>query len=204
MSSRHSPYPRKTSGDTTGSKTSWASSGSRENKGNHKNPSFSTASRPFLTRQQKKEILKPRALRKDPPKVFCATHRADSPDAPAVCGFFWHSNRIAGKGTDWIFTRGKQLFQERAKNNVIDWDMARDLLFSFKRECDQWYRNMLYHFRLGEPCDKCNYWDGAYRKYCARVNADYEKEINATSASQELTDEEAAAALDAAMADASH
>lgn len=84
------------------------------------------------------------------------------------CGFYWHSTRIAKKGTDYIFSEGKQSFQKRAKENKVEWNDVREILFEMKKSVDQMYRNMLWHFRHSD-CERCKYWDEMYATHLAKV-----------------------------------
>lgn len=70
-----------------------------------------------------------------------------------------------------------------------DWERVREILFVQKKHLDQYYRNMMYHFRFSE-CNKCTYWDDVYKKHLANVDT--------VSNSTEITDEEMLAAADAA------
>lgn len=109
--------------------------------------------------------------------------------AGSYCGFYWHSTRIARKGTDGIFNTYKAKFQEIAICNKIDWDQTRELLFSFKKEIDQCYRNMMYHFRHSPQCENCKYWDDVYTRHLAKAT---EPAYNpcVTQGGDEVTDEE--------------
>lgn len=107
-----------------------------------------------------------------------------------MCGFYYHSTRLARVGTDWIFNEGKPIFQSHAINNLITWDVAREMLFSFKKFIDQKYRNIMYHGMRSENCDKCNYWDNVYLEHLANVESACNTSI------QDVTDEEM---LEAAM-----
>ncbi|QKV09258.1 NP1 [Squirrel bocaparvovirus] len=142
-----------------------------------KTQQFSTASR---TSQRKKS-------KTTPYEVF-ARHMAEHKPDLGYCGFYWHSTRLARKGTDYIFTESKQEFQKRAKDNKINWEDAREMLFMYKKTFDQLYRNMLYHFR-NTKCTRCDYWDDVYLKHLAHVNS-------SDSQNKELTDQEM---LEAAM-----
>lgn len=82
----------------------------------------------------------------------------------------------------------KQSFQSLAVENKINWEQTRELLFEFKKMLDRYYRNMMYHFALGEYCENCEYWDDVYKRHLANVDS--------PSVSTELTDEEI---LEAAM-----
>lgn len=77
---------------------------------------------------------------------------------------------MARKGTEYIYNHSQMSFQKIAKNNVIEWDQCKELLFDFKKMIDQCYRNMMWHFSHGEGCMKCKYWDEVYSKHLARVN----------------------------------
>lgn len=95
-----------------------------------------------------------------------AEHKPDM----GYCGFYWHSTRLARKGTDFIFTEGKQEFQKRAKDNKVEWGDVREILFLYKKTFDQLYRNMLYHFR-NTDCKRCDYWDDVYLQHLAHVQS---------------------------------
>lgn len=84
------------------------------------------------------------------------------------CGYYWHSTRLARRGTETIFGLMKQKFQEKAKDNQLGWEEVKELLFFFKKEQDQGYRNMMWHF-LNTECEKCTFWDGVYRTTTANV-----------------------------------
>lgn len=112
----------------------------------------------------------------------------NAPDM-SYCGFYWHSTRLARKGTDLIFNLCKQEFQKRMNDNKVEWGDVREILFMLKKEMDQGYRNMLWHFRYTQ-CEKCTYWDDVYSKHLANVKSE---------CPQELTDQEmleAASAMD--------
>ncbi|QEV86959.1 NP1 [Bocaparvovirus carnivoran6] len=144
-------------------------------KGNHQ--SHSTASSHCLTMTHfvKKIEKHPRALKpvksnKTTPIDVFMHHRAKEQDVcPPFCGFYWHSTRLARMGTDYIFNIAKGKFQEMSKNNVISWDQCRDMLFDFKKMLDFKYRSMLWHFAMGENCDKCTYWDKVYSAHLAHI-----------------------------------
>lgn len=108
-------------------------------------------------------------------------HRARSGCTESFCGFYWHSTRIANKGTNDIFNTMKQSFQSRAIDGKVDWEGTREILFEQKKTLDRYYRNMMYHFALGGQCDKCIYWDDVYKKHLANVD---------TAPPADLTDEE--------------
>lgn len=112
----------------------------------------------------------------DPFKIFPA-HAAKTGCSKAFCGYYWHSRRLAKKGTDWIYDEGKKMFQSKAKNNKVEWGEVREMLFSLKKMIDQSYRNMLWHFGKSE-CEKCNYWDEVYLKAIANVTNDSSQEID--------------------------
>ena len=107
------------------------------------------------------------AKRANPATVF-SEHRKREGVEVDLCGFYYHSTRIAGKGTRWIFDVGKKEFQSVARQNCITWDQCRELLFTYKRCLDNMYRSMMYHFRFTE-CQKCPYWDDVYRQHLANV-----------------------------------
>lgn len=69
-----------------------------------------------------------------------------------------------------------------------NWEQTREILFEQKKLLDQWYRNMMYHFRFTK-CDNCDYWDDVYRKHLANCD---------TVSNTEITDEEMLAVIDAA------
>lgn len=71
-----------------------------------------------------------------------------------------------------IFNDCKQLFQEKAKNGKIGWDNHRECLFKFKQTLDQCYRNMLWHFRYTNNCERCVFWDEVYKRHLAKINDD--------------------------------
>ena len=108
-----------------------------------------------------------KAKRANPAQVFAEHKKREGIDID-FCGFYYHSTRIAGKGTRYIFDLAKKDFQSVSKNNCITWDQHRELLFSYKRCLDNMYRSMMYHFRFTE-CHKCGYWDDMYRQHLANV-----------------------------------
>nr|AHK26982.1 NP1 [Porcine bocavirus 3] len=122
--------------------------------------SGSAAGNPWKSRK----TAKPRA---NPAQVF-AEHRKREGIQFDFCGFYYHSTRIASKGTRYIFDMAKKDFQSVAKQNCVTWDQHRELLFTFKRCLDNMYRSMMYHFRF-TPCQKCEYWDDFYRQHLANV-----------------------------------
>nr|ASW21301.1 NP1 [Human bocavirus] len=132
--------------------------------------------------------------RTNPYTVF-SQHRANHPDAPGWCGFYWHSTRLARDGTNCIFNEMKQEFQELQINGKITWDNVRELLFSQKKKLDQKYRNMLYHFRHSTDCPRCDYWDNVYRRHLAHVSS---------QESEEVTDEEMLSAVESMDTNASN
>lgn len=121
-------------------------------------------------------------MKTTPWEVF-SQHKAISGTDVQTCGFYWHSTRLARAGTDYIFNKGKQDFQSRCKNNKADWPDVREILFNFKKYIDQNYRNIMWHFSKGQPCNRCLYWDNVYSEHLAKVTS---------VPSQELTDEEMA------------
>nr|AHK26967.1 NP1 [Porcine bocavirus 3] len=108
------------------------------------------------------------AKRANPAQVFAEHRKREGIDLD-FCGFYYHSTRIAGKGTRYIFDMAKKDFQSVARNNCITWDQHRELLFTYKRCLDNMYRSMMYHFRFTE-CHKCDYWDNMYRQHLAGVS----------------------------------
>nr|QPO14346.1 nonstructural protein [Bovine parvovirus 1]QPO14350.1 nonstructural protein [Bovine parvovirus 1] len=164
---------------------SWGSWRSRE-----KNQSSSTASKPYQKATRKETATK--KTKHTPFNVFSA-HRALSKTDLQFCGFYWHSTRLASKGTNEIFNELKQSFQSKAIDGKLNWEGVRELLFEQKKCLDTWYRNMMYHFALGGDCEKCDYWDDVYKKHLANVDT--------YSVAEEITDSEmleAAEAVDAA------
>lgn len=115
-------------------------------------------------RWKSSKMVKPRA---NPAQVF-AEHRKREGIQFDFCGFYYHSTRIASKGTRYIFDMAKKDFQSVAKQNCVTWDQHRELLFTFKRCLDNMYRSMMYHFRFTD-CQKCGYWDDFYRQHLANV-----------------------------------
>nr|AGS15086.1 NP1 [Porcine bocavirus] len=107
------------------------------------------------------------AKRQNPATVFSEHKKREGIDIN-FCGFYYHSTRVAGRGTQWIFDVGKREFQSVARQNCITWDQCRELLFTYKRCLDHMYRSMMWHFRF-TPCDKCDYWDDFYRQHLAGV-----------------------------------
>lgn len=116
------------------------------------------------------------------PWVVFSEHKAKTGTDLQFCGFYYHSTRLARNGTDWIFNKGKPLFQSKSKNNVCEWGEVREILFEFKKWIDQGYRNMMWHFKNGQPCIRCGYWDDVYGQHLANITH--------TSADQDVTDEE--------------
>nr|AKH60195.1 NP1 [Porcine bocavirus] len=125
------------------------------------------------------------AKKQNPATVFMEHKKREGLDMD-LCGFYYHSTRIAGKGTRWIFDVGKKEFQSVARQNCITWDQCRELLFTYKRCLDTMYRSMMYHFRFTE-CQKCLYWDDFYRQHLAGVTP---PETVAPSSIGELSDVE--------------
>ena len=121
----------------------------------------------------------------NPYEVF-SQHMARFKPDKSYCGFYWHSCRLARRGTDYIFTEGMRDFQKRCKDNKCEWKDVREILFGLKKVLDQGYRNMMYHFRHTQ-CEKCNYWDEVYKMHLANVSP-------SETEPQELTDEEILAA----------
>nr|AWW25130.1 NP1 [Porcine bocavirus] len=123
--------------------------------------------------------------RANPAQVFAEHRKREGIDLD-FCGFYYHSTRIAGKGTRYIFDMAKKDFQSVARNNCVTWDQHRELLFTYKRCLDNMYRSMMYHFRFTE-CHKCDYWDNMYRQHLAGVSP---PETVAPSSVGELSDVE--------------
>ncbi|ATV81495.1 NP1 [Rhinolophus sinicus bocaparvovirus 2] len=107
------------------------------------------------------------AKKQNPAQVFAEHKKREGLDVD-FCGFYYHSTRIAGKGTRWIFDVGKKEFQSVARQNCITWDQCRELLFTYKRCLDTMYRSIMYHFKF-TPCQKCPFWDDVYRQHLANV-----------------------------------
>ncbi|AGL09953.1 hypothetical protein [Bat bocavirus XM30] len=103
------------------------------------------------------------------PWAVFSEHRAKTGAGIGYCGFYYHSTRLARAGTDWIFNKGKPLFQSKCTNNVCEWSDVREILFDFKKWIDQSYRNMMWHFKHGQPCARCAYWDDVYGQHLANV-----------------------------------
>nr|AOX47656.1 NS1 [Rhinolophus sinicus bocaparvovirus] len=122
---------------------------------------------------------------KETPLDVFMRYRSEHPDAPALCGFYWHSTRLTRAGTDMIFNKLQGDFQAQATGGMINWDQCKELLFSIKKDLDQRYRNMLWHFSQGGACERCQYWDNVYQAHQAKVQL--ERELNVVS---ELTDQE--------------
>lgn len=68
-----------------------------------------------------------------------------------------------------IFNKCQSDFQAVATGGMIDWNKCKELLFGLKKEMDQKYRNMMWHFSQGEPCERCKFWDNVYKAEQARV-----------------------------------
>nr|QBA84453.1 MAG: NP1 [Porcine bocavirus 3] len=183
-SNRFSPYSRiqarepRVERSTTGTEHGTSSSERMET---DPKPGSSSQSTKFFERERKEsssqnsgsavgsawkrsKMVKPRA---NPAQVF-AEHRKREGINLDFCGFYYHSTRIAGKGTRYIFDMAKKDFQSVARNNCVTWDQHRELLFTYKRCLDNMYRSMMYHFRFTE-CHKCDYWDDFYRQHLAGV-----------------------------------
>nr|QBA84373.1 MAG: NP1 [Porcine bocavirus 3] len=133
----------------------------REQRGSSSQSSGSLAG----NRWKSSKMAKPK---QNPATVFMEHKKREGLDMD-LCGFYYHSTRIAGKGTRWIFDVGKKEFQSVARQNCITWDQCRELLFTYKRCLDNMYRSMMYHFRFTE-CHKCHYWDDFYRQHLAGVS----------------------------------
>lgn len=127
-----------------------------------KNPQCSTASRPSKQPQKKKNE------KYNPYHIF-SKHNALHNPGISYCGYHWHSTRLARAGTDMIFNTCKQKFQEFQQDNLINWEGTKEILFQFKKEMDQKYRNMMWHF-LNTDCSKCAYWDNVFTRATANVS----------------------------------
>nr|AGS15062.1 NP1 [Porcine bocavirus] len=103
----------------------------------------------------------------NPYEVF-SQHMAKYKPEKSYCGFYWHSCRLARKGTDYIFTEGQRDFQKRCKDNKCEWKDVREILFGLKKVLDQGYRNMLCNC-CHTQCDKCQYWDKVYNIHMGNV-----------------------------------
>lgn len=77
-----------------------------------------------------------------------------------------------------------------AIGGTIDWNQCKELLFMFKKETDQKYRNMMWHFSQGGKCERCEYWDKTYVMERAMVETDH-----AVPVVPEITDEEMLSAV---------
>nr|AYW35041.1 NP1 [Rodent bocavirus] len=117
------------------------------------------------------------------PFTIYAEYNAKHNTGKSYCGYYYHSTRIAKRGTDLVFNEAKQKFQAMQTDNKVEWGDVREILFWFKKTIDQQYRNMMWHF-LNTECEKCQFWDDVYRKHIAQVNNEPAVPI------QELTDEE--------------
>ncbi|QDS02906.1 NP1 [Bocaparvovirus primate3] len=157
-----------------------------------KNQSFSTASKTSETATTTRESTS--GGNKTNPYTVFSRHRAANPDAPGWCGFYWHSTRIARDGTNEIFNRCKQQFQELQVDNKLDWDGVKEILFANKKIMDQKYRNMFWHFRNMPDCNRCDYWDDVYRMHLAKVSSQV----------PDVSDEEMLAAAEVMDSDASN
>nr|ASC49359.1 NP1 [Dromedary camel bocaparvovirus 1] len=137
---------------------------------------------------------------KTTPAFVFSEHRAQTGCELGFCGFYWHSTRLAKLGTNAIFDWGKKQFQSAAVDGRIGWDAFREILFGYKRLVDQPYRNMMWHFRMGEKCEKCEYWDEVYQKHLAHVDSNCDSPMDTSSPTDqntELTDQEMLEAVDA-------
>lgn len=85
---------------------------------------------------------------------------------------------MARAGTDYIFNKGKQDFQCKAKDNKVGWEDVRELMFEFKKHIDKMYRSMFWHFRMGGSCIRCNYWDEVYARHLANVSPPSIQEVS--------------------------
>ncbi|AVR53751.1 NP1 protein [Rodent bocavirus] len=128
--------------------------------------------RPWSNRKERDEWKK-RVSVVDTFVRYKAKHNTDK----SFCGFYWHSWRLAKKGTDKIFDEMKAEFQGKCTDGKIEWADAREMLFKFKKEMDKDYRSMLWHFRFTE-CEKCAFWDEVYKKHMANVHYDPPQELS--------------------------
>lgn len=105
-------------------------------------------------------------------------HRAENPDVPSFCGTFYHTNRLVRTGTNLIFNKYYELFKGRCNDrNQMDWEGVKDLLFTFKHDMHEKYRNMMFHFAK-ERCEGCLYWDGFMRHYITVRNEVEKMEVD--------------------------
>lgn len=111
--------------------------------------------------------------------IFNGHKKETGTDIP-FCGFYWHSTRLARAGTDFIFNESKPRFQLNCTNNMVPWEFVREELFQLKKTLDQKYRNMLWHFAMGDKCTKCLYWDNVYQQTLANVDTKPEPEPEVT------------------------
>jgi len=79
-----------------------------------------------------------------------------------------------------IFNGCKQKFQEFQNDGQINWENTKEILFFLKKEMDQKYRNMMWHFK-NTQCNKCEYWDNVFTRFTANISE---------SSQDEPTDEE--------------
>ncbi|ATV81489.1 NP1 [Rhinolophus pusillus bocaparvovirus 1] len=138
--------------------------------------------------------------RKTPLDVFFE-HRAQNPEAPGLCGFQWHSTRLARAGTEHIFETAQKDFQSGAEGGKCDWNVVREIMFRFKKEMDQKYRNIMYHFAMGEACARCKYWDDMYKAYSAQVEVD---QVPVSAPPTEVTDQEMLELAESMEVDGAH
>lgn len=152
------PEPKRTSTQHNGEKESVA----HPAKQLKENRQFSTASKTCQRATKKKND------KFNPYHIF-SKHNATHNPGLAYCGFHWHSTRLARAGTDMIFNHCKQKFQEFQKDNKIGWEETKEILFQMKKEMDQKYRNMMWHFSKTN-CEKCKYWDRVFTEHTANVS----------------------------------
>nr|WES10448.1 NP1 [Rodent bocavirus] len=127
------------------------------------NQQSSTALRPCRTPQTKKKNEK-----YNPYHIF-SKHNAIHNPGLGFCGYHWHSTRLARAGTEMIFNGCKQKFQEYQNDGQINWEQTKEILFFLKKEMDQKYRNMLWHFK-NTQCNKCEYWDNVFTRFTANIS----------------------------------
>lgn len=126
-------------------------------------------------------------------------HRSKHPEAPALCGFYWHSTRMTRVGTDLIYNQLQSDFQSLAEGGKVDWTNCKEMLFKLKKEIDQKYRNMMWHFSQGGACERCKYWDDMYRAYQAQVETD--SQAPSVVPSTEISDVEMLSAVESMEVD---
>nr|QBA84376.1 MAG: NP1 [Porcine bocavirus 3] len=132
----------------------------REQKGSSSQNSGSLAG----NRWKSNKMAKPK---QNPATVFMEHKKREGLDMD-FCGFYYHSTRIAGKGTRYIFDVSLDTFQSVARQNCITWDQHRELLFTYKRCLDNMYRLVSLDTCIAGHL-YCGYWDDFYRQHLANV-----------------------------------